>query len=108
MFGKFVADLYRLDPDVIVCHDASKILDTLIQRMAQVGDKNERPKLGRLNHSYNLNSSNQHQRITSALAGRLIVDTFIHSKDMIKSVDYELENMAKHIKPEKNFIGMSE
>lgn len=40
MFGKFIADLNRLDPDVIVCHDASKILDTLIQRMAQVGDKN--------------------------------------------------------------------
>ena len=35
-----MADLTRLDPDAIVCHDASKILDTLIQRMAQVGDKN--------------------------------------------------------------------
>lgn len=40
MFGNFIADLNRLDPDVIVCHDASKILDTLIQRMAQIGDKN--------------------------------------------------------------------
>ena len=90
MFGKFVADLNRLDPDVIVCHDASKIIDSLIQRMAQLGDKNLRPKLGRLNHAFNLSSSNQQQRITSAVAGRLIVDTFIHSKDMIKSVDYEL------------------
>lgn len=90
MFGNFIADLNRLDPDVIVCHDASKILDTLIQRMAQIGDKNERPKLGRLVYHYNLSSSNQHQRINSALAGRLLVDTFIHSKDMIKSVDYEL------------------
>lgn len=40
MFGKFIADLCKLDPDVIVCHDASKILDSLIQRMAQSGDKN--------------------------------------------------------------------
>lgn len=40
MFGKFIADLGRYDPDVIVCHDASKILDSLIQRMAQLGDKN--------------------------------------------------------------------
>jgi len=40
MFGKFIADLNRLDPDVIVCHDASRILDSLIQRMGQVGDKN--------------------------------------------------------------------
>jgi len=27
---------------------------------------------------------------------------------MIKSVDYELEEMAKHIKPEKAFKGMGE
>lgn len=27
---------------------------------------------------------------------------------MIKSVDYELESMAEHIKPEKVFKGMSE
>jgi hypothetical protein len=40
MFGKFVADLGRYDPDVIVCHDASKILDSLIQRMSKFGDKN--------------------------------------------------------------------
>lgn len=90
MIAKFLSDLNRLDPDAIVCHDASRILDTLIQRMAQLGDKNARPKLGRLNHYYNLSTANQHQRISSALAGRLLVDTFIHSKDMIKSVDYEL------------------
>lgn len=40
MFGKFIAELGKLDPDAIVCHDASKVLDSLIQRMAQVGDKN--------------------------------------------------------------------
>lgn len=46
--------------------------------------------------------------MNSTIAGRLLVDTFIHSKDMIKSVDYELESMASHIKPEKCFKGMSE
>lgn len=90
MLAKFVADLYFFDPDVIVCHDSSRILDTLLLRIAQIGDKNDRPRLGRLNHVYYLNSANQHQRVTSAFAGRLIVDTFIHSKDMIKSVDYDL------------------
>ena len=90
MIGKFMADLNALDPDVIVCHDASKVLDLLIQRMTVMGDKHLKPKLGRLVHHYNVHSSNQNQRITAALAGRLIVDTFIHSKDMIKSIDYEL------------------
>lgn len=92
MIGKFQTDLNRLDPDVIVCHDSSKILDTLVQRMSQLGDKNVKPKLGRLfqvSQSYG-GASNQHQRLSAALAGRLVVDTFIHSKDMIKSVDYDL------------------
>ena len=91
MISKFKAELNRLDPDVIVCHDSSRILDTLIQRLTQLGDKNVRPKLGRLvHHSYSGTTSNQQQRLTAALAGRLLVDTFIHSKDMIKSVDYDL------------------
>lgn len=90
MIGQFLADVNRLDPDVLVCHDSSNIMDVLIQRISQLGDKNTRPKLGRLVHYYNCNSSNQQQRINSAIAGRLLVDTFIHSKDMIKSIDYEL------------------
>jgi DNA polymerase elongation subunit (family B) len=47
MFGLFEAELRRLDPDILVCHDSGKILDTLIQRMARVGDR-QKPKLGRL------------------------------------------------------------
>jgi hypothetical protein len=42
------------------------------------------------------------------MAGRLLCDTFIHARDMIKSVDYELESMAVHIRPEKVFKGMGE
>ena len=90
MIALFLNDLNRYDPDVLVCHDQSKIFDVLIQRMAQIGDKNDKPRLGRLVHYQNVNNSNQYQRITSSLAGRLLVDTFTHSKDMIKSIDYEL------------------
>jgi len=56
MIGKFIADINRLDPDVIVCHDASKIIDVLIQRLSQLGEKNLKPKLGRLVHHYNVSS----------------------------------------------------
>jgi hypothetical protein len=52
MFALFQAELRRLDPDVLVCHDSAKILDTLIQRMARIGDKNEKPRLGRLVFSH--------------------------------------------------------
>ena len=108
MFAQFQAEIRRLDPDVIVCHDSAKIIDTLIQRMARIGDKHERPRLGRLVLAHEISKSNQNQRIGSTLAGRLLCDTFMHSRDMIKSVDYELEEMAKHIKPERVFKGHGE
>ena len=108
MFAIFQSELRRLDPDVLVCHDSSKTLDTLIQRMARVGDKQDRPRLGRLIFNHELSKSNQVQRISQSIAGRLLCDTFSHARDMIKSVDYELESMAVHIRPERMFKGMSE
>ena len=88
MFGLFQAEVMRLDPDVLVCHDSAKVLDTLIQRMAKIGDKHDKPRLGRLLHPHVLSGVNQNQRIGVTVAGRLVCDTFVHSKDMIRSVDY--------------------
>lgn len=39
MFAIFYNEIKRLDPDVIVCHDSAKIIDTLIQRMNKVVEK---------------------------------------------------------------------
>lgn len=88
MIAKFLADVYFYDPDVIACHDSARILDVLIQRMMQINDKNDKPRIGRLVNAQNINTNNQHSRISSTIAGRLLVDTFVHSKDMIKSIDY--------------------
>ena len=107
MFGLLQSEIMRLDPDILVCHDGAKILDTLIQRMARIGDKNSKPMLGRLKFSHELSKVNQSQRINSTVAGRLVCDTFVHAKDMIKSVDYELESMVGHIKPQRAFRGMN-
>jgi DNA polymerase elongation subunit (family B) len=52
MIAQFQADLRRYDPDVLVCHDASRTLDALVQRMVTLGGKQDRPKLGRLVHYY--------------------------------------------------------
>ena len=102
MLARFEADIKKYDPDFLICHDSSKILDTLICRLGKLGDKNTKTKFGRLNLFRDLSKSNQTQRINGFIAGRLLVDTFLHSKDMIKSIDYELESMAKHIRPERN------
>jgi hypothetical protein len=48
MFALFQAELRRLDPDILVCHDSARIIDTLLQRMSRIGDKQDRPRMGRL------------------------------------------------------------
>jgi hypothetical protein len=52
MLGQFLADIKRLDPDVLVCHDSSKIIDTLIQRLMKIGDRNDKVRLGRLSFAH--------------------------------------------------------
>jgi hypothetical protein len=68
-----------------VCHDASNILDSLICRLGKI-DKNSKIKFGRLKTPRDVSKSNQTQRINSFIAGRLLVDTFFHAKDMVKSI----------------------
>lgn len=94
----------RHDPDIIICHDSSYIIDTLILRMQALStNKYDRPRLGRFVITHELSKHNQVQRITSSLAGRLLADTYLHAKDMIKSVDYDLTAMSKHIDSESTF-----
>jgi hypothetical protein len=40
MLARFLADVTKLDPDVLACHDSSKIIDTLIQRLMKINDRN--------------------------------------------------------------------
>ena len=83
-------------------------MDVLIQRLIRISEKTSKPKLGRLVHFQGVNNHNQNLRLSSAMAGRLLVDTFLHSKDMIKSIDYELESMSKFIKPDRLFVDFSD
>jgi hypothetical protein len=45
-------------------------------------------RLGRLSLGREIHKTNQKQKINMAISGRLLVDTYSHAKDMIKSVDY--------------------
>lgn len=81
MITKFMNDIILLDPDLIVCHDASKILDTLICRLPRLKtDRNVKMKFGRLNMLRDGSKSNQTQRVNKFIAGRLLVDTYLHAK----------------------------
>lgn len=85
LFARFYADILKYDPDFFVCHDASAILDSLIYRLGKL-DKNSKIRLSRLKLARDATKNNQAQRINSFIAGRLLVDTYFHSKDMVKSI----------------------
>lgn len=75
------------DPDFIVCHDANTVLDLIISRYNRLADRNRANK-SRFSRLFNIKDYgaglSQNQKISNSIAGRLLVDTFTHSKDMIK------------------------
>lgn len=93
LLSHFMADINALDPDFLVCHDAANLLDALISRLERLKN-NQVGKLGRLVKARQLPKS-MHQRLGAAISGRLLVDTFLHSKDMMRLVDYSLANMVR-------------
>ncbi len=48
LLARLFADINRLDPDLIVCHDSSLALSTILQRINRIKQKNDRIKMGRL------------------------------------------------------------
>lgn len=109
MFERFAADVKMYDPDLIVCHDAATVIGFLQNRMNYLGRTKAKPKFSRFIGAHEAGEkASSTQKMNSFLAGRLIVDTFNHSKELIKEVDYSLESMTKHIKPAINFKAVTE
>lgn len=92
MLEKFASDVKLYDPDFIVCHDAATVVGLLQTRVNQLGkSKSSKPKFNRFIGAHEASDkSSSLQKMNSLFAGRLIVDTFNHSKELIKEVDYSL------------------
>ena len=42
------------------------------------------------------------------IAGRLLVDTFFHSKDMVKAIEYNLDTIATYARPDRKFTSFTD
>ena len=91
----FLNRLHDMDPDVIVAHDAfSSVLDTLITRIKALKIANW-SRLGRLKKGEDsLNNGTSMQRIRMVTSGRLICDTYISSRELVRETDYNLSHLA--------------
>ncbi|KAI4314977.1 hypothetical protein L6164_027831 [Bauhinia variegata] len=100
-----LVELHKLDSDILVGHNISGFdLDVLLHRsQACKVQSNMWSKIGRLKRSVmpklargsTIFGSGASPGIMSCIAGRLLCDTYLCSRDLLKEVSYSLTELAK-------------
>ncbi|KAK6924049.1 Zinc finger, DNA-directed DNA polymerase, family B, alpha [Dillenia turbinata] len=105
LLNRLMIELHKLDSDILVGHNVSGFdLDVLLHR-AQVCrvPSSMWSKIGRLKRSVmpkltkasTIFGSGASPGIMSCIAGRLLCDTYLCSRDLLKEVSYSLTQLAK-------------
>ncbi|KAK9061861.1 hypothetical protein SSX86_019045 [Deinandra increscens subsp. villosa] len=105
LLNRLMIELYKLDSDILVGHNISGFdLDVLLNRVkackvpnsmwSKIGrlKRSEMPRLGKGSTVFGSGAS---PGIMSCIAGRLLCDTFLCSRDLLKEVSYSLTELAK-------------
>ncbi|KAE7999625.1 hypothetical protein FH972_004033 [Carpinus fangiana] len=105
LLNRLMIELYKLDSDVLVGHNISGFdLDVLLHRaQACKVPSSMWSKIGRLKRSVmpklakgsTIFGSGASPGIMSCIAGRLLCDTYLCSRDLLKEVYYSLTQLAK-------------
>lgn len=96
LINHFINRVFEMDPDVIVAHDAfSSVLDTLIARIKALKISNW-SRLGRLKKGEDaLSNGSAMQRARWVTGGRLVCDTYLSSRELVRETDYNLTHLAE-------------
>ncbi|KAG8373805.1 hypothetical protein BUALT_Bualt11G0063300 [Buddleja alternifolia] len=105
LLNRLMIELHKLDSDVLVGHNVSAFdLDVLLHRVqackvpssmwSKIG-RLKRSAMPKLNKGSSLYGSGASSGIMSCIAGRLLCDTYICSRDLLKEVSYSLTQLAK-------------
>ncbi|RDY09686.1 DNA polymerase alpha catalytic subunit, partial [Mucuna pruriens] len=105
LLNRLMLELHKLDSDVLVGHNISGFdLDVLLHRSqackvpssmwSKLGrlNRSTMPKLGRRSKIF---GSGADPGIMSCISGRLLCDTYLCSRDLLKEVSYSLTHLAK-------------
>ncbi|KAI5077505.1 hypothetical protein GOP47_0007329 [Adiantum capillus-veneris] len=105
LLNHLLIKLHQLDPDVLVGHNISGFdLDVLLHRLqASKVQSNIWSKIGRLKRSSmpkltgggTAFGAGASQGALACIAGRLLCDTYLASRDLLKEVSYTLTQLAK-------------
>ncbi|XP_078168075.1 DNA-directed DNA polymerase [Carex rostrata] len=115
MINRLMTEIHKLDPDVLVGHNISGFdLDVLLHRaQACKVPSSCWSKIGRLKRSVmpklkggkSIYGSGASPGIMSCVAGRLLCDTYLCARDLLKAVSYSLTELSKtELKEERKEI----
>ncbi|CAH8651528.1 unnamed protein product [Heterobilharzia americana] len=99
LLGRFLTRLHKLDPDIIVGHDLwGHQIELLIQRL----NANKVPhwhRIGRLRRSANfsLNLNSKSWFVRHSMPGRLVCDTKVSARELVRSRTYNLSDLANQV-----------
>ncbi|KAG8221963.1 hypothetical protein J437_LFUL007804 [Ladona fulva] len=100
LLSVFLGKMNALDPDVVVGHGISDFeVDVLTQRIATLG-VSQPSRIGRLrrgNDPRHGKGHKPHPRDRFPLAGRLMCDTKLSAKELIKARSYELRPLCRKV-----------
>jgi DNA polymerase alpha subunit A len=98
MLSRLLAQIGQWDPDVLVGHNAwGYDMEVLLNRCVELGIKTAWSKLGRRRRTGVLtkgSTKNKDYAIADAVAGRLLCDTYLSSKELLRETNYSLTNLA--------------
>ncbi|XP_022149463.1 DNA polymerase alpha catalytic subunit-like [Momordica charantia] len=105
LLNRLMVELFKLDSDVLVGHNISGFdLDVLLHRAqfcrvpssmwSRIGrlKRSVMPKLGKGGSIFGSGAS---PGVMSCIAGRLLCDTYLSSRDLLKEISYSLTELAK-------------
>ncbi|XP_047315516.1 DNA polymerase alpha catalytic subunit [Impatiens glandulifera] len=106
LLNRLLIELHKLDSDVLVGHNISGFdLDVLLHRAqacrvpstmwSKIG-RLKRSMMPKLKKGNSIFGSGASPGIMSCIAGRLLCDTFLCSRDLLKEVSYSLTQLAKN------------
>ncbi|TXG59415.1 hypothetical protein EZV62_013988 [Acer yangbiense] len=105
LLNRLMIELYKLDSDVLVGHNISGFdLDVLLHRAqackvpssmwSKIG-RLKRSEMPKLTKGRTIFGSGASPGIMSCISGRLLCDTYLCSRDLLKEVSYSLTQLAK-------------
>ncbi|TGZ60142.1 hypothetical protein CRM22_008710 [Opisthorchis felineus] len=99
LLGRFLTRIHKLDPDILVGHDLwGHQIELLVQRL----NANKVPhwhRIGRLRRSaqYSISVNNRSWLIRNSMPGRLVCDTRVSARELVRSRTYNLSDLANQV-----------